>query len=213
LTLKVIGTGFGRTGTLSLKLALEKLGQGPCYHMIETIAHPEHDALWLALASGKRADWRPILDGYAATVDWPGIMIWEELAAAYPDAKIILTTRDPEAWYMSAAATIFTRMTGALLPAEDGTIDPMRQCHLAMVRCVVAERSFGGCLDKDHALAVFAAHNAKVRASVPPERLLVHEAAQGWAPLCAFLGVGVPATPYPKANSAEEFRSHFPERR
>ena len=110
MTLKVIGAGFGRTGTLSLKLALEELGLGPCYHMIEVNAHPEHDALWLALARGEASDWRPMLHGYASTVDWPTTYIWKELAAANPQAKIILTVRDPEAWYASAAATIFARM-------------------------------------------------------------------------------------------------------
>ena len=110
MTLKVIGVGFGRTGTMSLKLALEELGFGPCYHMAETIAHPEHDAMWLALAKGKTRDWRPILTPYAATVDWPGVMIWRELVAANPQAKIILSVRDPEDWYASAAATIFVRM-------------------------------------------------------------------------------------------------------
>ncbi len=110
MPLKVIGAGFGRTGTLSLKYALEQLGFGPCYHMIETREHPEHDALWLALARGKSDDWHTILDGYAATVDWPAIMIWKELAAAYPQAKVILTLRDPERWYESASNTIFARM-------------------------------------------------------------------------------------------------------
>ena len=110
MTLKVIGVGFGRTGTLSLKLALDELGLGPCYHMVETIAYPEHDAMWLALARGETHDWRPSLAGYTSTVDWPGLMIWRELAAASSDAKIILTMRDPEEWYASAAATIFARM-------------------------------------------------------------------------------------------------------
>ncbi|MGB8711334.1 MAG: sulfotransferase family protein, partial [Methyloceanibacter sp.] len=110
MTLKVIGAGFGRTGTLSLKLALEELGLGPCYHMIEVNAHREHDALWLALARSEASDWRPMLQGYASTVDWPTTYNWKELAAANPQAKIILTVRDPEAWYASAAATIFARM-------------------------------------------------------------------------------------------------------
>jgi hypothetical protein len=218
MTLKVIGAGFGRTGTLSLKLALEELGLGPCYHMIETIARPEHDDLWLALARGETSDWRPMLDGYTASIDWPGLMIWEELAAAYPDAKIILTVRDPDAWFASAAATIFARMEafhdGPRGPAAEGeAVDAIRQRHMAMVKAVVMDKSFGGRLDKAHAIGVFNAHNAKVRRLVPPERLLVYEAAQGWAPLCAFLGVPVPATLFPKANSTEEFRSRFPTRR
>ena len=98
MSLKVIGAGFGRTGTLSLKAALEELRLGPCYHMIEVNAHPEHDALWLALAKGESSDWRPMLQGYASTVDWPTTYVWKELAAANPQAKIILTLRDPDAW-------------------------------------------------------------------------------------------------------------------
>ena len=133
MTLKVIGVGFGRTGTLSLKLALDELGAGPCYHMVETIEHPEHDAMWLSLARGESSDWRPILDGYASTVDWPGLMIWKELAAADPEAKIILTVRDSDAWYASASATIFARMREfeAILAAGNAeVIDPIRKRHM-----------------------------------------------------------------------------------
>lgn len=212
MTLEVIGVGLGRTGTLSLKLALEALGLGPCYHMIETVARPEHDALWLALARGETSDWRPMLDGYAASVDWPGLMIWEALAAAYPHAKIVLTVRDPQAWFASASATIFARMAAwqaGTVPADEAA-DPIRQRHMAMVRAVVMDRSFGGSLDKAHAVGVFNAHNAKVRRLVAPERLLVYDARDGWPPLCAFLGVPIPATPFPTANSAEEFRFRFP---
>ncbi len=110
MPLKVIGAGFGRTGTMSLKLALEQLGFGPCYHMAEVMTRPGHDTMWLALARGEVSDWRPILDGFNATVDWPSTYFWRRLAADNPDAKIILTLRDAEAWYRSAAATIFGRM-------------------------------------------------------------------------------------------------------
>lgn len=98
MTPNVIGAGFGRTGTLSLKSALEELGLGPCYHMVETRAHPEHDTMWLALANGEASDWRPMLSGYASAVDWPTTYFWKDLAAANPQAKIILTLRDPDAW-------------------------------------------------------------------------------------------------------------------
>ena len=216
MTLKVIGVGFGRTGTLSLKLALEELGAGPCYHMIETIAHPEHDGMWLLLARGEAPDWRSMLDGYAATVDWPGVAIWKELAAAYPDAKIILSVRDPDTWYASASATIFARMRefeAMLAAGNTEAIDPARKRHMDMIKAIVVEKSFGGCLDKAHAIRVFNAHNDDVRRSVPPEKLLVTEAGQGWDPLCAFLGVAVPATPYPKVNTSADFASRFPVRR
>jgi hypothetical protein len=211
MTLKVIGVGFGRTGTLSLKLALDELGLGPCYHMVETIAYPEHDAMWLALARGETPDWRPILAGYTSTVDWPGLMIWRELAVASSDAKIILTMRDPEEWYASAAATIFARMLEfESLRADPDAVDPLRRGHMEMVNAIVVEKTFGGSLDREHAIAAFNTHNDEVQRSVPPERLLVYESQEGWDPICAFLGVPVPATPYPKANTTEEFRSRFP---
>jgi Sulfotransferase domain len=214
MSLKAIGAGFGRTGTLSLKLALEELGLGPCYHMTETIAHPEHDAMWLALARGTASDWRPALSGYASTVDWPSAYFWKELAAANPEAKIILTARDPEDWYASATATIFARMLEfESLRADPDAVDPVRRGHMEMVNTIIVEKTFGGSLDKAHALAVFKAHNEAVRRAVPADRLLVHETGEGWEPLCGFLGVPVPATPYPLTNTTEEFRSRFPVRR
>ncbi len=224
MSLKVIGAGFGRTGTLSLKLALEELGLSPCYHMIEVNAHPEHDALWLALARGEASDWRPMLQGYASTIDWPTTYIWKELAAANPQAKIILTVRDPEAWYASAAATIFARMLefetlraetlrAEALRGDQAAVDPTRRRHMEMINTLIVEKTFGGSLDKDNAIAVFNAHNEEVRRLVPRKRLLVYESGEGWQPLCAFLGVPVPATPYPKVNTTEDFASHFPGKR
>jgi Sulfotransferase domain len=214
MTLKVIGAGFGRTGTLSLKYALEQLGFGPCYHMIETMAHPGHDAMWLAIARGESRDWRAIFECYRSTVDWPAVSIWKALAAANPQAKIILTLRDPESWYESASKTIFARMLDfqALL-AGGATIDPVRKAHMTMVNTVVVDNAFGGSLEKRHAIDVFNAHNEEVRRTVPPERLLVYESGQGWDPLCAFLGVAVPEAPYPKVNTTDDFAARFPARR
>ena len=210
MTLKVIGAGFGRTGTLSLKSALDELGLGPCYHMVETRAHPEHDTMWLALANGDASDWRPMLEGYASTVDWPTTYFWKQLAAENPDAKIILTLRDPDAWYRSAAATIFARMLEfeALRSDPAAVVDEARRRHMEMVNTIV-EKTFGGSLDKAHAIQVFNAHNEGVRRSVPSERLLVYEPGEGWEPLCDFLGLPVPATPYPKVNTTGDFVSRF----
>jgi len=215
MSLEVIGTGFGRTGTLSLKLALEQLGFGPCYHMVETRRRPAHDALWLALARGESDDWRAILDGYAACVDWPAVFIWKELVAAYPDAKVILTLRDPEAWYTSAAQTIFARMRdyeAALKQHNVDAIDPAQHAHMMMVNTVVVDKAFGGSLAREHAIDVFNTYNEAVRRTVPSERLLVYEAGEGWEPLCAFLDVPVPEAPYPKVNTTEDFAAQFPQR-
>ena len=219
MSLKVIGAGFGRTGTLSLKLALEELGLGPCYHMIEVNAHREHDALWLALARGEASDWRPMLQGYASTVDWPTTYVWKELAAANPQAKIILTLRDPDAWYASAAATIFARMIefetlrAEALRSDPAAVDEARRRHMEMINTLIVENTFGGSLDKDNAIAVFNAHNEEVRRSVPREKLLVYKSGDGWEPLCAFLDMPVPSAPYPKVNTTEDFASHFPGKR
>ena len=214
MTLKVIGAGFGRTGTLSLKSALDELGLGPCYHMVETRAHPEHDTMWLALANGDASDWRPMLEGYASTVDWPTTYFWKQLAAENPDAKIILTLRDPEAWYRSAAATIFARMLEfESLRADPDAVDEARRRHMEMVNTIVVEKTFGGSLEKHHAIQVFDDHNGDVRRSVPRERLLVYESGEGWDRLCDFLGVSVPATPYPKVNTTDDFVSRFPGKR
>ena len=212
MTLKVTGAGFGRTGTLSLKSALDELGLGPCYHMVETHAHPEHDAMWLALAKGEAADWRPMLKGYTSTVDWPTTYFWKDLAAANPQAKIILTLRDPEDWFRSAAATIFARMLEfeALRSDPTAAVDEARRRHMEMVNTIVIEKTFGGSLDKAHAIQMFNAHNEDVRSSVPSERLLVYEPGEGWEPLCDFLGLPVPATPYPKVNTTGDFVSRFP---
>jgi len=216
MPLKVIGAGFGRTGTMSLKLALEQLGFGPCYHMAEVMTRPGHDTMWLALARGEASDWRPILKGFNATVDWPSTYFWRRLAADNPDAKIILTVRDAEAWYRSAAATIFGRMLEfEVLRAGSGleTIDPARRRHMEMVNTIIVEDTFGGSLDKENAIRVFTAHNDAVRDEVPPERLLDYETGQGWEPLCRFLGVAVPEAPYPRVNTTADFATQFPKRR
>jgi len=215
MSLKVIGAGFGRTGTLSLKRALEQIGFGPCYHMIETRAHPEHDALWLALANGETSDWRAILDGYRSAVDWPAVYIWKELVAANPGAKVILTLRNPQRWYESASKTIFGRMhefADILANADAHAVDAEQRTHMRMVNTIVVDRTFGGDLTRTHAIAVFNAHNEEVRRTVPPERLLVYEPGDGWEPICAFLGVPVPHTPYPKVNTTDDFNTQFPPR-
>src|SRR5262245_50709202 len=105
--LRVIGAGFGRTGTLSLKAALEQLGFNPCYHMVEVLSHPDHIARWRAIGEGQAAEWEALFAGYQAAVDVPASEYYAQLMQAYPEAKVVLTVRDPEQWYESASSTIF----------------------------------------------------------------------------------------------------------
>ena len=199
MPLAIIGAGLGRTGTMSLKLALEQLGLGPCYHMAEVFQNPAAPAWWEAVADGEAPDWETIFEGFRATVDWPSATFYKTLADAYPDAKVILTIRDPAAWFASTQATIF---------ASDYTKAPANTFE-SMVRKVVGRMFDMRMHDRDWVISVFERHNDEVRAAIAPERLLVYEVAAGWAPLCAFLGAPVPGTPMPKVNSTQEFRAHF----
>ncbi|MBV8684671.1 MAG: hypothetical protein JO111_17485 [Caulobacteraceae bacterium] len=194
MSLSVIGAGFGRTGTMSLKLALEQLGFGPCYHMVEVFkGGPDAFGWWEDAADG-RPDWPRIFAGYYSTVDWPSATFYAELAEAYPDAKVILTRRDPESWFRSTQATIFAQdITNPENPFE------------RMVTKVVGRLFDLRMHDKARLLEVYERHNAEVQRRIPADRLLVYELSEGWAPLCAFLGVPVPETPMPKVNTTEEF--------
>ena len=204
--MKVIGAGFGRTGTSSLKAALEQLGFGPCHHMEELFAHHEQIPRWLAVAEGAPPDWDMLFAGYNSAVDFPTEHWYREILAHWPDARVILTVRDPEAWYRSARDTIYaiseeipSRWVGSYLPVVGGV---MRMTSRSIWR-----GAFGGrFLDREHAMAVFRAHNAEVKAHVPSEQLLVFDVSEGWEPLCRFLGVPVPATPFPRRNDSAEFR-------
>jgi hypothetical protein len=206
MALAVIGAGFGRTGTLSLKGALEQLGFGPCYHMTEVFAHPEHVPRWRDAAEGRPVDWDAVFAGYRATVDWPACAFWRALVARWPDAKVILTVRDPARWYESVSKTIAVAMQRELPPEAPESA----RAHMAMVRRLVLEATFDGRFeDRGHALAVYEAHNEAVRRALPGERLLVYEVSEGWEPLCRFLGRPVPEAPFPKVNSTDEFRARF----
>ncbi len=199
MTLKVISAGFGRTGTLSLKLALEELGFGPCHHMKEVLENGAAQVpLWDAAADGT-PDFAAIYRGYRSAVDWPTAAFWREVAAANPDTKIILSTRSADSWYKSFSETILA----SLMAREHWP--PPAVPWLTMVTRVVIDRSLGGRTDKEGVIAAFQAQEAAVKAEIPASRLLVHQAKDGWEPLCAFLGVPVPATTYPRTNSKEEF--------
>jgi hypothetical protein len=207
MDLKVVGAGFGRTGTLSLKAALEQLGVGPCYHMMEVFRNPGHVEGWLAFAKGESKDITPLLENFHSVVDWPTTYVWRELYDASPKAKVILTERDPEVWYKSATDTIFRHMGN--LRAD---LDPMRHMQGEMATILVKDKTFGGDLGKDNAIAVYKRHNEEVKRTVPKDRLLVYKGEDGWGPLCEFLGVPVPSAPYPKTNTTEEFQARVQQR-
>ena len=213
--LEVIGAGLGRTGTSSVKEALERLGFGPCHHMHEVIEHPETIRGWLRAAEGGPVDWDELLGAYHSAVAWPSVSFWRDLIDVYPDAKVLLTVRDPNAWYDSALHTIY-RVRGAdpqaLPPAVRQRYEevPALREHPRLTDRLIWDGTFGGRFaDRNHALAVYAEHLAEVRATVPADRLLEFDVAQGWQPLCAFLGVDVPDEPFPRLNTSESFRRNI----
>lgn len=223
-TLAVIGAGFGRTGTLSLCEALVRLGIEPCDHMLENFEHPERFAHWKDALRRKRAgepiDWRPLLNGYRAIVDWPGAYFWRELVAAHPEARVILTVRDPNRWYESCLATIFQLRARADESARArammwlvGVVIPRMRDGFQVADDVIWNGTFSGrFLDREHALRVFAEHNQEVQETVPAEDLLVFDVKQGWQPLSEFLEVPVPeGEPFPHVNDAESFQKRIQE--
>jgi len=201
--LKVIGAGFGRTGTLTLKTALEMLGFGPCHHMIEVIANPGQAAFWNRAASGEAVDWEEVYGHYDATVDWPGCHFYAQLAERYPDAKVVLSRRDPERWYDSMCETILQSM------ASMGVDQSVPEDHpMLFGSLIIARDTFGYDFSKANVIAAFERHNAEVQRNIAADRLLVFDPAQGWEPLCAHLGVDVPTAPFPRVNDKEEFHEH-----
>lgn len=202
LPLDVIDPGFGRTGTLSLKLALEQLGLGPCHHMDEVFKNPLQVADWQAVAAGQKMDWDAVFAGYRSQVDWPGAHVWRELSAHYPTAKVVLTARPEEAWLKSFSATIGTLLRGY----EQQSMPPHVTAMMMASKAMIVDQTFGGSvLDEGNLLAAYRKRIADVRAAIAPERLLVFNVADGWAPLCSFLGVAAPETPFPRVNSSVEF--------
>lgn len=205
MALALIGAGLGRTGTLSLKAALERIGYGPCYHMIEVLKAPERARHWLQPPRSGSHDWDTIFCGYRATVDWPAAAFWRELVECYPDAKVLLSRRDPDRWYDSVMDTIYPVMMQG--PPEHAP-EPLHAFQ-ALVSALVFERTFGSRLaDRAHAKRVFEAHNQAVIDAVPASRLLVCQPGDGWEPLCRFLDVPVPDEAFPHLNDTAWYRAH-----
>ena len=212
--MRVIGAGFGRTGTTSLKSALETLGFAPCYHMTEVFANPRDAEVWRAAWRGEPVDWDAMLGPYEAAVDWPACTFYAELMERYPEAKVLLSVRDPERWYESTRTTIYElgRVIAASRTARVafGLVSLLTFGGFARTGAgeeIIWNGTFDGRFeDRAHAIGVLERQNEEVRRRVPPERLLVYEVKEGWGPLCEFLGVPEPDEPFPRLNDAAEMR-------
>jgi hypothetical protein len=203
MNLRVVGAGLGRTGTHSLKVALEQLLGGPCYHMREVFEHPDHVPTWHAAMHGEPVDWEPIFEGYVATVDWPGCTFWREFSAMNPNAIVLLSQRDSaDTWWKSASNTIFNVMGPASPMPSDGNQ------WLEMARKMM-ERFSPQWNEEAAAKAAYEAHLASVRAEAPADRLVEWQPSDGWGPLCAALNVAVPDEPFPVTNTTEEWRERW----
>jgi Sulfotransferase domain len=200
MTLQVVGAGLGRTGTHSLKTALEQLLGGPCYHMIEVFGRPDDIPVWHAAVNGDMPDWNTFLADYRASVDWPASAFWRELSAANPDAVVLLSSRDADSWWKSASNTIFQIST------REAPDEPMKS-QMAMALDMFAKRFTPDWQDETKAKAAYEKHNADVRASVPADRLIDYRVGDGWEPICEKLGLAIPSEPYPHLNTTEEFRA------
>lgn len=199
MALRVVGAGLGRTGTHSLKIALEQLLGGPCYHMVEVFSRPEHVPQWHSAALGEPVDWHGLMDGFTAAVDWPASAYWRELSDANPEAIIVLSSRPSEAWWKSASSTIFPGIAEMNKPET-------QQWH-DMVMTMMRTRFKGDIHDKESSIAAFERHNSDVKRTAPADRLVVWQASDGWGPLCKALNVPVPDEPFPLTNTTEEFQS------
>src|SRR5436190_13180988 len=203
MALRVVGAGLGRTGTHSLKLALEQLLGGPCYHMSELIEREGDTAVWARAVDGRDVDWVAFLSEFSATVDWPACAFWEEIAAAHPGAVVVLSVREsPEAWVKSVERTIAQAIQKPVPPEDEAWVERRR-----MVLAMVESTFTPDWRDRDAAKAAYIRHNERVRAAVPADRLVEYRAGDGWEPLCAALGVEIPAEPFPHTNTTADFRT------
>ncbi len=200
MALEIIGAGFGRTATSSLKAALEHLGFGPCHHMYEVRDHPELLPAWRAAARGEPVDWDEVFRGYRSQTDWPGARYWRELARHFPEAKVILSVRDPDAWFDSVQATI-TPFFAARGTHASAHLNALAEMGYQTIAVQVFDDRLS---ERGHATRVFRRHIAEVQAEIAADRLLTIDPRDDWQPLCDFLGVEVPDMPFPRINSSKQ---------
>ena len=200
--MKVIGAGFGRTGTASLQSALEQLLGGACYHMKALIMRPDHLRAWHDFATGTtpRMDWQRLLSGYEACADFPACLFYRQLMDVFPGAKVVLTVRDAESWWKSFSLLLKTVNRARWLRF----FGPRLHMLIEFADRIIVQDAFGGSLEKDHCIQAYERHNSEVRAAVPEGRLLEFDVRQGWEPLCSFLSVPVPQTGFPHMNAGDE---------
>ena len=198
--LQVIGAGLGRTGTTSLKLALEELLGGRCYHMLEVRERAGDPDAWGDAYEGRPPDWRGFFGGYVAAVDWPSAPFWRELSEAFPDAPIILSARDVDSWWQSASSTIFIAVATYFAP--DAPADGWTRMGRGMMSTFTPAWQ-----DETRAKAAYLAYNDHVRATAPADRLVEWSPSDGWGPICSALGLDAPDRPFPHVNTTAEARA------
>ena len=205
MTLKVIGAGPGRTGTMSLKHALECLGYEPCHHMRVCFENKEQTQWFLEAANGKTVDWHLIFSGFEAAVDWPAAAYYAELLKSFPEAKVVFSYRPPEEWYRSVSETIF--LVASSIPSWIRFLFPHANRLALMIEHTVWQNELGGKFqDRECAINFFKQRLEDVKKTVPSKNLLIHDATDGWKPLCDFLRVDVPDIPYPKLNESVKIK-------
>jgi hypothetical protein len=197
MELRVVGAGVGRTGTHSLKLALEQILGGPCHHMMEMLGDPSQAPAWIDAVEGRPVDWTGMLAAYRAIVDWPGASFWRELLAANPNALVLLSVRDAEEWYKSASNTIFVALD---------QVFPEDEAWWNAVRKLLHDRFSDRFDDPTAMMDAYERHNAAVRREAPPAQLLEWHPSDGWEPICERLGVPIPVGGFPVTNTTSEFR-------
>jgi len=208
MALKVIGAGFGRTGTNSLKLALETLASQPCHHMLEVLPSEDQTKWFHDKAHGKNVHWDEVFDKFGSAVDWPSSAYYQELAEYYPESKIILSVRNPDNWYDSTKETIYFISTA--IPKWILFLSSKKRKIYEMIQKTIWQGVFDGKFeDRDYAIKVFNDHIKTVKSVIPEDRLLIHEAKDGWEPLCEFLGKPIPDQPYPRVNEAKAFKKQI----
>ena len=206
--MKVFGAGFGRTGTMSLKFALEKLGIGPCYHMREVVSRPSHIKLWYDISRGEDPNWNRLFSGFNSAVDFPVCLFYEQLINKFPDAKFILTLRDFDTWYISTANTIY-KVPSILPNWFKMVVYPIRMFIAMQVNLIWVGLFKNNFSDRESTKLIYYEHIECVKKIIPTDKLLIYNVKEGWGPLCEFLDVEVPGIPFPKVNDTAEMLRKF----